>query len=201
MNSNFIKNIHAQIDQILADRDREQADLTAKLKDVQAMLAEARNGLKKAAETTNVKAYQEAKEAEFEALNAEEMYTTRIKQLKGSRIVSEEEDAKVVAEIRAYQRKLEEAAVAKVTALLCEAEQVGREYWAAQDAADKALYRWHQKVCKQIKRESNKPCETIEDIRYRDGELRNCIRQLATMYSYRKLIGSDEYHGSGSFWN
>ena len=201
MTKNTIKNINARIDQICADRESEIIELAKKLEDAQTAVASARNLMETSTASADNEAYHAAKEAEKKALISVELYTNRLDQLKGARLVSMAEDARVVAEIRAYQQDLEEDVSKKIIALLSQIEQIGRDYYTAQDDADATLSRWHRQVCRQINPTTKQPYRPHQCLRYKDDDLRSCIKQIATLYYYRNQIGREQYHGMGSFWN
>lgn len=200
MENNIIETTNSRIDEILAARAAELAAGENALEDAKAAFVVAQNRADIATAATDVDGYCSAYNDMEKAARTVEVYEARMKQLRGKRIVSVEEDANTMAAIRTYQKELQEKATAEILDLLSKIEDVGKQYWSMQDRANDLIWRWHKEICQQPH-----PLYPTQDVwpqhlSAADDELRSTIRSIVTLYFYRKHKGVDQYHGVGTIW-
>lgn len=200
MSKTIIETTNARIDDLIATRDAEIASAEKALDDAKAAVAEAQARADAAISATDVDAYDAACEDVKKAERAVAVYAARMDQMRGNRIITAAEDATVVASIRAHQKDLRDAATAEIIALLSRVEEIGKQYYADQDAANELIWRWHSKVCPQQNPRSAGLTVYPSDLHAQDTDLRVAIQQIVTQYFYREQVGADQYHGAGSFW-
>lgn len=200
MNKSVIKTVNTRIDEILSARNAELADAEKALADAKGIVAAARNRAEVATAATDADGYCAACEDVEKATRAVEMYEKRLEQLHGNRLVSVEEDTQTVAEIRAYQKELQDQATEDIINLLSQIEDIGQKYHCNQDEANKLIARWHNQVCQQPHPHGSDLKVSIYDLYAQDRSLRAAICDLVTNYFYRKQKGLAVYQGVGSIW-
>lgn len=200
MSETIIETVNARIDEILAARAAEIESAEKALADANAAVAEAQGRADTAVSATDVDGYENAVADLGKAQRAVTLYDARLSQLRNKRNISAAEDATVVAQIRAYQKTLQDDATAEIIALLSQAEEIGREYFAAQDEANELIWRWHSKVCPQQNPRGSGLTVFPSDLHAKDADLRVAVHNLVTSYFYREQVGADQYHGTGSIW-
>lgn len=199
MNKSVIKTVNTRIDEILSARNAELADAEKALADAKAAVASAQSRAEAATAATDVDGYCAACEDVEKATRSVEVYEKRLKHLRGNRLVSIEEDTRTVAEIRAYQKELQDKTTEAILNLLSQIEDIGQTYFNNRDEANKLIARWHNQVCQQFK-SSGAPVVYVQDLYAQDGNLCNTICTLVTNYFYRKQKGLAVYPGFGSIW-
>lgn len=200
MDQNIIRTITNKIDGILKSVEQEKAELQQKQAEAQAAASEARSRMEAATASADTATYHTAKQDETVAATAVEMYNQRLSQISGKHLVSDEENADVVAAIRAEQKKLEKATTRQIIALLKEIEKLGKDYYNQQDELNKLIARWHEKVYEQPHRLGPRFKLHSHELCYNDTDLRTAIHKLVTMYFYREKTGREQYHGKGSIF-
>lgn len=200
MSQTFIETITSKIDGILKNAEQEREILQQNLAEAQGAASEARSRMEAATASADVDAYHAAKQDETVASTAVEMYTQRLSQISSKYLVSEDENASTVAAIHAEQKKLADTTTKQIISHMKEIEKLGKAYFDQQDALNRLIVRWHQKVYKQAHRASPRLEVHPSDLHYDDKYLRGGIHSLVTMYFYRKNTGRDQYHDTGSIW-
>lgn len=193
MNKNIYEETTIHMEKILADRDTEMARVNEKIESNRKSAESAAAEMDKATNAGDLKGYQTAKAKRENALDAIEMYTNRRNTLKGSTLVSAEENAAVVASLQARQKELVDEATVKIIELVKQIERIGNETYSEVDRGNEILMKWHTKVYKQMKKigmNDEKPIFQDDDPRYQDTGLRHYINSISTEnYAYNKLAG------------
>lgn len=200
MSKTIIETVNAKIDEILAARAAEIESAEKALADAKVAVAEAQARADAAISATDVDAYEVAISDLEKAKRTVTVYDARLEQLRNKRTVAAAEDATVLANIRAYQKELQDTATAEIVALLSRAEEIGMAYYTAQDEANELIWRWHSKVCPQQHPRGSGLTVFPSDLHAKDGDLRAAVHNLVTSYFYRAQVGADQYHGTGSIW-
>lgn len=200
MKKTIINTVNARIDEILATRDVELADAEKALADATASMADAQNRAKIAISAGDIDCHNAACEDEEKAKRAMKMHQTRVDQLRGTRLASVAENARTVAEIRAYQKDLQDNATAAIVDLLSQIEVIGQTYIINQNEANELIARWHRQAYQQPHpRNANLPVHVL-DLYAQDSVLRTAIHSIVTGYFYRDQKGLPPYRGVGSIW-
>lgn len=200
MPKTIIESVNARIDELIAARDTEIENAEKALKDAKAAVAEAQARADAAISATDVDGYESAVADLGKAERSVTLYDARLEQLRNRRTVAAAEDASTMAQIRAYQKELQDTATAEIIALLSRAEEIGRAYYTAQDEINELIWRWHSKVCPQQHPRGSGLTVYPSDLHANDGELRTAIHQIATMYFYRNQLDVAQYSGVGDIW-
>ena len=200
MSKSIVETVNARIDEIIAARAAEISSAEKALEAARAAVAEAQGRADTAVATTDVDGYESAVADMGKAERSTTLYNARLEQLRNKRNISAAEDASIMAQIRAYQKNLQDAATAEIVALLSRAEEIGKQYYADQDAVNELVWRWHSKVCPQQHPRGSGLTVYPSDLYAKDGDLRAAIHQIVTLYFYRKQLDVDQYHGMGSIW-
>lgn len=200
MSQNLIESITSRINGILESVEREKAELRQKQAEAQTAACEARTRMEAAIASADAAAYHTAKQDEAVAATNVEMYNQRLSQISGKHLVPDEENANIVAVIRAEQKKLEKATAEQVIALIREIEELGKDYYEQQNALDELVIQWHRKVYKQPHPRISRLEADVADLRYNDTDLRMCISNVVTNFFYRQKMGRGSYNGRGDIF-
>lgn len=200
MNKSVIKTVNTRIDEILSTRNAELADAEKALADAKAAVASGQSRAEAATAATDVDGYCAACEDVEKATRSVEVYEKRLEQLRGNRLVSIEEDARTVTEIRTYQKDLQDKTTESIINLLSQIEDISQAYFLNQDEANRLIARWHNQVCQQPHPRGSDLPVSVYDLHAQDGNLRSAICDLVTNYFYRKQKGLAVYQGVGSIW-
>lgn len=200
MSKSILETVNARIDEILAARDAELVSAEKALETAKAAVAEAQARADTAISAADVDGYEVAVADLGKAERCATVYDSRLAQLRNKRTVAAAEDAAITAQIRAYQKDLRDSATAEIIALLSRVEEIGKQYYADQDAANELIWRWHSKVCPQQNPRSAGLTVYPSDLHAQDTDLRVAIQQIVTQYFYREQVGADQYHGVGDIW-
>lgn len=200
MSKTIIETVNARIDEIISARDAEIASAEKALEDAKAAVAEAQGRADAAIFSTDIDAYESAVADLGKAERSVTLYDARLEQLRSKRTVASAEDARIVAQIRAHQKTLQDDVTAEIIALLSRVEEIGRAYYTAQDELNELIWRWHSKVCPQQHPRGSGLTVFPSDLHAKDGDLRAAVHNLVTSYFYRAQVGADQYHGTGSIW-
>lgn len=200
MPKTLIETVNARIAELLTQRDAEIEAAEQAVTEEKAALEEARNRADEAVISTDVDAYATARADAEKAEMAVTLYTTRLEQLQGKQIVTEEENDSVMSEIREMQRTLMCNASDEIVALLSQIETIGKQYWQDQNAVNNLAARWHSEIKPQAHPRISGHYASPSDLQANDGNLRQTIQKFATDWFYRRWKGVEQYHGTGSFW-
>lgn len=200
MSKSIVETVSTRIDELLAQRDAEITSAETALEVARAAVAEAQARADSAISATDVDAYEVAISDLEKAKRTVTVYDARLEQLRNKRTVAAAEDATVMAQIRAYQQSLQDSATAEIIALLSRAEEIGKQYYADQDAVNELVWCWHSKVCPQQHPRGSGLTVYPSDLYAPDGELRAAIHQIVTLYFYRKQLDVAQYGGVGDIW-
>ena len=200
MSKTLIETVNARIAELLTQRDAEIEAAEQAVTEAKAALEEARSRADEAVISTDVDAYATARADAEKAEMAVTLYTTRLEQLRGKQIVTDEENDSVMSEIRAMQKTLMRNASSEIVELLSQIETIGRQYWVEQNAMDELVVRWHREIRPQAHPRISRGYADPNDLKANDGELRCAIKKYVTDWFYRSRLGVEQYHGTGSFW-
>ena len=200
MPKTLIETVNARIDELITARDAEIAAAEQAVAEAKAALEEARTRANEAIVSTDVDAYATARADAEKAEMAVTLYTTRLEQLQGKQIVTNEENDSVMSEIREMQKTLMRNASSEIVELLSQIETIGKQYWEEQNAMDRLVVRWHSEIRPQAHPRFSRGYADSNDLKANDGSLRQAIQKYVTDWFFRDQLGVDQYHGVGSFW-
>ena len=200
MSKTLIETVNARIAELLTQRDAEIEAAEQAVTEAKAALEEARSRANEAVISTDVDAYATARADEEKAEMAVTLYTTRLEQLRGKQIVTDEENDSVMSEIRAMQKTLMRNASSEIVELLSQIETIGRQYWVEHNAMNELVVRWHSEIRPQAHPRISRGYADPNDLKANDGGLRQAIQKYVTDWFYRDQLGVEQYHGVGSFW-
>lgn len=200
MSKTLIETVNARIAELLAQRDAEIEAAEQAVAEAKAALEEARSRADEAVVSTNVDTYAAALADAEKAEMAVKLYTTRLEQLQGKQIVTNEENDSVMSEIREMQKTLMRNASSEIVELLSQIETIGKQYWEEQNAMDRLVVRWHSEIRPQAHPRISNHLADPNDLKANDGNLRCAIQKYVTDGFYRAQLGVDQYNGFGSFW-
>lgn len=200
MSKSIVETINARIDEVITARAAEISSAEKALEAARAAVAEAQGRADAAISATDVDGYEAAVSDLGKAERSVTLYDARLSQLRDKRNISAAEDATVMANIRAHQQSLQDSATAEIIALLSRVEEIGKQYYADQDAVNELVWRWHSKVCPQQHPRGSGLTVFPSDLYAKDGDLRAAIHQLVTLYFYRKQLDVGQYNGVGDIW-
>lgn len=188
MSKTLIETVNARIDELIAARDAEIAAAEQAVAEAKAAVTAAQNAQDTAIASTDLDAYAAAHEDEERAKMAVTVYTARLEQLKNKEFLDSAEDVRIINEIQAYQKKLQDDAAAAIMSHISQLEEIGKAYYAAQDEANALYLRWFNSVSPSIDRDE-----------LDDRELRGAFRAIVTNWFYRDQLGLGSY-STGKFW-
>lgn len=194
MPKTVIETTNARIAEVLAARNSEILTLTEKLEAAQADVTAAKAAAEAATAAADPEAFETAKQAEAKAQRTAAMFCDRLAQLNGICQVSAAENARTVAEIRAFQADLTDRTTAQIIALVSEIESVWNNHKAQMDAANDTLWRWHKDIYQQ-RRSSGTIVNHPADLKFDDGKLRWFAHDVITQNFFRENTGRGHHTG------
>ena len=106
--ANAVTKTNEMITKLLEDKETQLRNISIEMNAARAAQDQAEADLKKATESTDLKAYSKAKHAKEEAAAALEMYGARYAQLQHNKYVTESESDKVIDDLLSYEKNREQ---------------------------------------------------------------------------------------------
>ena len=145
-NTDTVSMIRNQIDQLIADREREIGEIDQHIAVAKSEKAKGEAALQCAIETTNQKNFDSAKSQIAAAESAIEMYSARREQLINKAFISEEESDKVIDSLLAYKTERDGEFIAAISAELSTISKLVSEYDSAYKAMTNTVRDWESQI-------------------------------------------------------
>lgn len=146
MQTNTAQEVKARIDEMLARKDADIAEIETKLNEARELIAEADQAIKEATECTCLEKYEGAKRNKVKYENALEMYSERLGQIRRKKLVNEEESDKVIDSLLEYQNALAAEFERNIIEPLKALDNMQAEYQNALAESQSVILEWTQKI-------------------------------------------------------
>lgn len=147
--------IAAKLQEIMNDSTKEIASREAAIEEETKKIATNNDLMLKATDSGDMKAYQTAKKAKQDAVDAKEMYESRLKALQRKPLISKEEYEGMIAEITEELDSVNDQIRAKLAKLSEEMNEAAVEMMDAQEKANSILHTLQHNIFKDADRTRN----------------------------------------------